>query len=116
MWPCVAHVRTDISEEHIASIIRVQRCHIPEEGILHSHRSENLKSYTFYMTVVCILSLYTYNMKRDRRDRHHTCTHVWRKYEEDFTKHEFTVTVINGDHVWWVHSHRMEISLGDLNA
>jgi hypothetical protein len=32
-------VRTDVSEEHIASII------ILEEGILHSHRQEYLKSY-----------------------------------------------------------------------
>jgi hypothetical protein len=26
-------------------LIRVTRHHIPEDGILHSHRSENLKSY-----------------------------------------------------------------------
>jgi hypothetical protein len=36
----VALVRIDISEEFIASIIS-----IPEDDILHSHRSENLKSY-----------------------------------------------------------------------
>jgi hypothetical protein len=62
----VAVVMTDISDEHIASIIRVDRlslmmevirsskelvftgatwCHIPEEGIIHSHHYENLKSY-----------------------------------------------------------------------
>jgi hypothetical protein len=45
----VALERTDISEESSASIIeltRAARCNIPEECILHSHRSENLKSYT----------------------------------------------------------------------
>jgi hypothetical protein len=65
----VALVRTDVSEELSASIIRVTRisdlgttlaatsnrryvptratwCNIPEDAILHSHRRENLKSYT----------------------------------------------------------------------
>jgi hypothetical protein len=69
----VALVETDVSEERIASGIRVKigfairlrrrrqmeamlssqtsalarttRRHIPEDGILHSHRRENLKSY-----------------------------------------------------------------------
>jgi hypothetical protein len=67
----VALVRTDFSEESIASIIRVlasspifvtlmmeairstetsvltraTRRHIPEDGILHTHRHENFKSY-----------------------------------------------------------------------
>jgi hypothetical protein len=54
-----AHLRTDVSEEHSASIIRLARIsalrttlavisnrrNIPEDGILHSHRRENLKSY-----------------------------------------------------------------------
>jgi hypothetical protein len=37
----VALVRTDVSEEPGASFIRVT-----EDTILHSHRRENLKSYT----------------------------------------------------------------------
>jgi hypothetical protein len=60
----VALVRTDFSEECIASIIKVARIgelgttltvtsvllrstrrNILEDGILHSHRHENLKSY-----------------------------------------------------------------------
>jgi hypothetical protein len=55
----VALVRTDFSEECIASFMRVKRVrelrnlgfqratrrHIPEDSILHSHRREHLKSY-----------------------------------------------------------------------
>jgi hypothetical protein len=45
----VALVRTDVSEELSASetcaLTRATRCNIPEDGILHSHRRENLKSY-----------------------------------------------------------------------
>jgi hypothetical protein len=58
----VSLVRTDVSEELSASIIMVTRVgelgttlpvtnnqgtlrNIPEDGILHSHRRENLKSY-----------------------------------------------------------------------
>jgi hypothetical protein len=56
----VALVRTDVSEERIASITKVKRisergtsvtstratrCHNPDDGILQSHRLENLKSY-----------------------------------------------------------------------
>jgi hypothetical protein len=56
MWRRVDLVWTDVSEERIASIFRVEtsvnkistRRHIPEHGILHSHRRENLKSYTVY--------------------------------------------------------------------
>jgi hypothetical protein len=53
----VALVRTGVSEERITSIIRMTRIgelettagatrrNIPEDGILHSHRRENVKSY-----------------------------------------------------------------------
>jgi hypothetical protein len=61
----VVLVRTDVSEERVASFITVtkfvelgttvaltsnqstlrRRCNIPEDNILHSHCSENLKSY-----------------------------------------------------------------------
>jgi hypothetical protein len=57
MWRRLGFVRTDISEEHTASIIRVKetansemsilirgiRDHIPEKDVLHSHRGEHLK-------------------------------------------------------------------------
>jgi hypothetical protein len=58
----VALVRTDVSEELRASFIRLTiigeigptraaprapRRNIPADGILHSHRCENLKSYIF---------------------------------------------------------------------
>jgi hypothetical protein len=48
---------TDVSEDRIASIYRVEKSasedpagagsHPPEDGIIHSHRRENLKSYKF---------------------------------------------------------------------
>jgi hypothetical protein len=50
----VALVRTDILEEHsmealhsseMSVLITATWCNIPEDGILHSHRRENLKSY-----------------------------------------------------------------------
>jgi hypothetical protein len=67
MWRCVGLVLTDVSEECIASIFRVEKSaseepvwpgdcrrqltedtqrHIPEDDILHSHRCKRLKSYT----------------------------------------------------------------------
>jgi hypothetical protein len=50
----VALVRTDVSEERGEMILStetsvltgVARCNIPEDGILHSHCRESLKSYT----------------------------------------------------------------------
>jgi hypothetical protein len=42
MWSRVDLVWTDVSEERIASIFTAT---IPEDGILHSHCCENLKSY-----------------------------------------------------------------------
>jgi hypothetical protein len=59
MWRRVHLVWTYVSEELIASIFRVEKSaseeaawaggcsHIPEDGILHRHRRENLKSYNF---------------------------------------------------------------------
>jgi hypothetical protein len=63
----VALVRTDISEDRIASVIslimeaigssetsvltRATRRHIPEDSILLSHRRENFKSYTYTLLV-----------------------------------------------------------------
>jgi hypothetical protein len=43
-------VKTDVSEERVASIFRVREKtrelrSLPEDGLLHSHRRENLKSY-----------------------------------------------------------------------
>jgi hypothetical protein len=62
IWRHVDVVLTDVSEERIASIFRVEekrrksseasvnttstRRHMPEYCLLHSHRSENLKSHT----------------------------------------------------------------------
>jgi hypothetical protein len=61
MWRLVDLVWTDVSEEGVASIFRVEKSaseepawaggyslrNIPEDGILHSHRRENLKSYIY---------------------------------------------------------------------
>jgi hypothetical protein len=72
----VALVRTDVSDGCIASIIRVEgiselgtmlalthssemsvlkratRCYIPEDGILHSHHHETLKSYIIKICLI----------------------------------------------------------------
>lgn len=58
MWCCVDLLRTDASEERVASIpsetpviTRSTRGHIPEDGILHSHRHEIAKSYNIFIVV-----------------------------------------------------------------
>jgi hypothetical protein len=60
MWPRVDRVWADVSDEHFASIFRLEksaseepvwaggcRLHVQKDGILHNDRRENLKSYWF---------------------------------------------------------------------
>jgi hypothetical protein len=88
----VAVVGTDISEECSGSIIRVTRiselgtvlavtCYrfmlrrntiIPEDGILHSHCHENLKSYTMRTVVSKVLELFHLVMADCLRKLHYT--------------------------------------------
>jgi hypothetical protein len=56
-WHRVALIRTDVSEDRIASsetsvLITATRCHLPEDDNHHSHRRGNLKSY-YVKTVSC---------------------------------------------------------------
>jgi hypothetical protein len=63
VWRCVVLVWTNVLEERIASIFRVEKSaskvtvwaggcsHIAENSILHSHRCENLKSYKCNLAV-----------------------------------------------------------------
>jgi hypothetical protein len=37
-----------LSSIEMSVLTRAKRRNVPEDGILHSHRSENLKSYTIY--------------------------------------------------------------------
>jgi hypothetical protein len=52
----LAVVRTDVSEALNSSkrrfLTRATRRNIPEDGILHSHRRENLKSYIVMAKVI----------------------------------------------------------------
>jgi hypothetical protein len=59
MWRHVGLIRADVSEERVASTLKMEavsssktliltratRHHTPEDGILHSPHCENLKSY-----------------------------------------------------------------------
>jgi hypothetical protein len=58
MWRRVGLEKNDVLEERVASIFRIEKLrttlrHIPEVGILHSHRCQNLKSN------VCFIHLQT---------------------------------------------------------
>jgi hypothetical protein len=86
IWRRVVHcVSTDVSEEHIASIFRVEeigsakpaskqvasssetsfetqrtaRHHISEDDTLYNHRCENLKSYKLLLFETCVSGLYS---------------------------------------------------------
>jgi hypothetical protein len=48
------------SSETLVQFTRSTRRHIPEDGILHSHRRENLKSYTVPKNIWCITCVYVY--------------------------------------------------------
>jgi hypothetical protein len=41
----VFNMKTEESSSETSVIIRTTQRHIPEDGIFHSHRRENLKSY-----------------------------------------------------------------------
>jgi hypothetical protein len=52
MWRSVDLVLADVSEERsseTAGDTIATRGHVPEDGILHSHRRENLKSYIVFL-------------------------------------------------------------------
>jgi hypothetical protein len=50
MWHCVDLVLTNISLEHITSVLRVAKSvRKKPDNILHGHRCESLKSYTVFL-------------------------------------------------------------------
>jgi hypothetical protein len=83
-WRYVELVWTDVLEERIASISRVQKSaseepawggcsHIPQDDILHSHRCENLKILQFVYCCLCILcggSVFTEPLPSNERGKH----------------------------------------------
>jgi hypothetical protein len=60
MWHRVDMVLTDVSEERITSIFRVEDC------FLHSHRRENLKSYFLYQISWLVWSVHILFVKLAR--------------------------------------------------